>query len=419
MVLENYMAEDDIYGNKKRYDYFVAHIDSLPERHKMGRSWKYYCKSSVNLQYFRNLIPYFEARDGSYIRRYRVFQVLKFVTFVIEKDLAVCDRDDINKVIAAGHVVNKTVKSKEDLIRDVKYLWKILFPEKDEYDRIDETLIPYPVRHLKPSIDKSKQKLRNDRLTWEEFQRILNFFSGDIRLQAYIMLAMESLGRPQEILYTRIRNYEFYDTFAKIWISEHGKEGTGFLQSIDSFPYIVEWYNKHPFKNNPDAFFFINQGNRNLYKQMTNGNVNKHLKHACKSLGIDKNVTCYSLKRNGVTFCRQRGDSDLQIQRKARWTSTKQLRIYDMSNQEDALQIELEKRGLVAKKTTELNSAVKQCMFCSYKNGFTAEFCTNCKRPLDRKKIEEMTQAHGQMVNNELLQRLARMEKLFEGGVRH
>ena len=85
-----------------------------------------------------------------------------------------------------------------------------------------------------------------------------------------------------------------------------------------------------------------------------------------------------------------------------------------MSTQEDALDIELQKRGLQKGGADLKKSGVKHCLFCAYSNGFTADFCANCKRPLDREKVEEMAKAHERLANSELLQRLNKMEKLFE-----
>ena len=260
-------------------------------------------------------------------------------------------------------------------------------------------------------VDKSKEKLRNDRFTWEEFQKILKFFDKDPKIQAYLMFAFESLGRPQEILYTKIKDYEFYDNYAKVWISEHGKEGTGFLQSIDSYPYLLDWYKQHPLKSDPNAYFFVNQNNRAKYQQLKNHNINQRLKHACEALNIRKRITCYSLKRNGITFRRIRGDSDTEIQHAARWTSTKQLKIYDMSNQEDALEIALKKRGLSKKKEPENVSKVKHCIFCGQDNGCTSEFCSTCKRPLDREKIKEKIEMTERFMNNEILMKLDKVSQ--------
>ncbi|MDO8655953.1 MAG: tyrosine-type recombinase/integrase [Nanoarchaeota archaeon] len=409
------MVDDDLYGNKARYGKILERIDHITEKPTRA---KYYCKNPINTQYFKKLIPYFDAKDLSYIRRNRVLYFLTMITYVIEKDLKDCDREDINKLVAFTHITNKTAYSKGDTVKEIKIIWKILFPERDSLGRMDETIVPYVVRHLSRKVDKSKEKLRNDRVTWPEFEKILGFFSGDKRIQAYLMLALESLGRPQEILYTKIKNYEFHDNFAKIWIAEHGKEGTGFLQCIDSYPYVQEWYQQHPFKHNPNAYFFINGRGRGNYEQLKNSYINKLLSHACKTLQIDKHITCYSLKRNGVTFRRQRGDSDVQIQHAARWTSTKQLKVYDMTTQEDALKIELEKRGMVSTVGKEkFDSKVKCCIFCAHNNGFTAEFCVNCKRPLNREKIDEMAQTHERMINHDMIQRFDRIERIFESMV--
>lgn len=407
------MAEEDIYGSKEIYGRWLARLPSLDQKPTRLKA-KYYCKNPENKKYAEQLITYFELKDLSYIRRIRILQVFKLSTHLTEKNFKECTREDINAMVCFSHTTHHTVNSKRDYIRDVKLIWRILFPEVDKEGRIDETLTPYVVRHLSKKVDKSKQKLRNDRMTWQEFQRIVQFFAKDPRMQAYLTLAVESLGRPQEVLYTKIRDYQFQDTFAKVWISEHGKEGTGFLQCIDSYPFVVEWYRQHPLKDNPEAFFFINRGQRGQYQQLKNNNINKQLRHACAMLRIEKDITCYSLKRNGVTFRRQRGDTDMQIQHAARWTSTKQLQIYDMSTQQDAFNMELAKRGLVQGAGQKPNSTVKTCQFCSAANGFTADFCVTCKRPLDRKKIEEMALANERMMGNQFLQRLDKMEQLFE-----
>lgn len=411
------MREEDIYGSKSRYEAFINNLNLLTKLPEPKSLRKYYCKNSINLQYFQKLNNHFDVKDISYIRRVRILQVLKIIVYLTEKDLIHCTRDDINAMVSYSNITNKATNSKRDFIKDLKCIWRVLFPEQDREGRIDETITPYIIRHLSRKVSKSQEKRRNDRLTPEEFQNILAFFSRDNQMQAYLMLSLESLGRPQEILYTKIKDYEFYDSFAKVWISEHGKEGTGFLQCIDSYPYVIEWFKQHPFHNNPNSFFFLAFGNRNKYSQLKNKDINKKLNHACKTLGIEKDITCYSLKRNGVTFRRRRGDSDVQIQHAARWTSTKQLQVYDMTTQEDAMQMELQKRGMQQSKTTNIQPTVKPCTFCSYINGFTAEFCTNCHRPLDRKKIEEMVQAHERMANSEILQRLIKMEKMYEQAI--
>jgi len=383
------MVENDIYDNKGKFEAFVANMGGLTKQPEPNGKRKYFVKHKANLAYFKAILARFEAKDISYIRRNRLLSSMRLLCYATDKDLKTLEREDIDGIVAFMHSVYKSPKSKSDFIRDMKCIWRILFPEHDSEGRIDETATPHAVRHLSPKMDKSREKLRNDRLSWDEFERIVTYFSDDPRLQLFLTLSLESLGRPQEILYLRLKDVQLYDKYAKVWISEHGKEGTGMLQCIDSFPYLINWLGKHPLRNDKDSFLFINLAGKGFGKQMTPFNVNKHLKKALNHLRIDKPMTCYSLKRCGVTFRRLRGDSDMEIQHAARWTSTKQLNTYDKSKQDDAFRIQLARRGLIKDKELEqYHPATKECI-CGKVHGFTATTCDACKRPLDRDAVKK------------------------------
>ena len=124
------MAEDDIYGNKARYESMIKNLDKIIEKPKEDYKRKYYCKNSDNLKYFKKLIDYFEVKDLSYVRRRKVLQVMKVITFVIEKDLVDCSRDDINELVAYSHTICKTIHSKKDFIKDLKSIWRIILQKK-------------------------------------------------------------------------------------------------------------------------------------------------------------------------------------------------------------------------------------------------------------------------------------------------
>ena len=386
------MPENDIYNNKRKYESFLENLELIlipPEKRTDGRGKKsvYHCKNGANLKYFRKLAEKFDTKDISYVRRCRILNTLRLICHATRKDLAQCDRDDIDEIVAFMHTRYHSQKSKSDFIKDVKHMWKVLFPERDEKERVDETICPYVVRHLKPNGDKSRERARNDKLTWEEFERLIGYFADNPKIQAYVTLSVESLGRPQEILYTKIKDLELHHNYAKLHISEHGKEGIGILQCIDSFPYMLKWYNQHPFRNNREAFLFLNENNEQLKPKQ----INELLKKACRQLKLNKPITCYSLKRNGVTFARLRGESDVEIQHRARWTSTKQLKTYDLSSQEDSFRIALAKRGLIKDdKYKEFLPRTKTCLFCGFdKIGFTEDTCPKCLHVIDKEKIKQ------------------------------
>jgi len=385
------MVEDDIYKNKSKYAKLKANFGSWDK--PTGRS-EYYSKNNDNIKYFYKLCEYVESRDLSYVRRVRLINNLKLICFATTKDLAKCEREDIDKIMSFVHQRYNSIESKKDFVKNIKYFWRVLFPVIDEKGLPDERLTPHAVRHLSSKIDISKQKRRNDKLTWEEYEKILKFFGYDPRMQAYLSLAIESLGRPQEILYCKIGHVEKYDSYAKIKLHSHTKEGVGILQCIDSFPYLMNWLNCHPYKDNPEAFLFIHLGKQKLGHQLTPARINQLLKKACRELGIQKYVTPYSLKRNGVTYRRLRGDTDMQIQHAARWTSTRQLKTYDQSDQEDAFKLELIKRGIIDDESEKYKhiQRFKTCIFCEKINSHTSSVCQQCKRPLDRRVLREQAE---------------------------
>ena len=112
-------------------------------------------------------------------------------------------------------------------------------------------------------------------LFWDRpFEKIVNYFASDQRIQAYLTISFESLKRPQELLDVKIGGVELYDNYAKLYGSR-GKEGPVLIQCIDSYPYLIKWLEVHPLKNDKNAFLFINTGNTNTLKQLKPGTINK------------------------------------------------------------------------------------------------------------------------------------------------
>lgn len=373
----------------------IERIDELvqptPKCKARGRR-KYHCRNRENLDYFRRLHRVFESKDTSYIRRNRLLGALLFLTAATEKNLRDCSRDDVDGIVAKAHSVNRSGEAKETFFKAMKYIWGQLFPEVDSAGRIVDGVVPYAVRHVSTRVDRSRQRRRNDRLTDEEVDQILTFFGNDSQMQAYVSLAIESLGRPQEICYTRVGDVEMKDGAAKIWVSSHGKEGTKFLHCIESYPYVARWLARHPYRDDPAAFLFVSSNERD--RQLTPTNINKKLRRACSRIGIDRRVTAYSLKRNGVTIRRLRGESDVEIQHVAGWTSTKQLNTYDLSGAEDVFSKQLAlKHGVRSPESRRPNGSGPDACICGELAAPLDRVCVSCGRVLDQQQLAREQQA--------------------------
>ena len=384
------MAENDIYNNQGKYERYKKNLESFllpPEQRPRRESWtsRYYCKNPDNLKHFRRLFIVVEAQDISYIRRCRLIEILRVITYYAEKELSLLDREDVDVIIAGMHKTHKSPESKKFFIRVIKWLWRKLFPELDERGRIDETITPYAVRHLKAEIDRSKLTSTKDRLYWTEYVAYLRGLTNDPMMQCYLGIHFECYGRPQELCYLKRSNFQIFDDYAIGDVREHGKEGPRRLLIIDSFPYFIRWYNLHPSKDT-DAYFFLNEHG----KQFTPGAANKRIRSVTKLLGLKKHITNYTFKRSGVTISAEQGEPSVLTQHKAGWTSDKQRKTYILTSQSDAFNTELARRGLLKDSNYKPYSPKNRtCQFCDTLNGFAEEVCVTCKRPLDRTKVKE------------------------------
>lgn len=297
------MALDDIYKNKGKYERFVKNLDKLLEKPK-DKKRTYYCKNKGNLKYFNKLIRSFEVDDLSYIRRLTLMSSMKFLTYMVN-----CDLKDINGIEKEDIIIEMRKRFSRTILKkmpvDIRTIGKIIFDEKG---------IPEFFKNFKIKTDISRQTARKDKISFDEFDSIMKSFSNDLGMQAYLALAFESLARPQEICYTKIKDLEFYEQYAIVNISEHGKEGIKKLLSMDSFPYLLKMYNTHKDRKNKDSFLFLNK----FGKQLTPFAINKKLRLSCQKLGIDKPITAYSLKRFGVTIRRLNGDDDVTHSKNSR-----------------------------------------------------------------------------------------------------
>lgn len=393
------MAENDIYNSKRRYESFVNNLiknKKILEKPDKNSLRIYYCKNKDNLKYYDKLLRIFEVDDLSYIRRIKLLNVLTILCYHINLDLKKANSVEKEEVILN---IRKTTKPSQlkKFEADIKRIGNVLFEDKDKPDFF---------KTFKIKVDRSTQKAREDKLTYEEFDSIVKFFSNDDVMQCYLTIAFETLVRPQELLFTKINDLEIKENYAIINISSHGKEGIKKLLVIDSFPYLIKMFNQHKNKKNSNAFLFLNE-----YKnQLTPFAINKKIKNALRVLEINKPITCYSLKRFGVTFRRLRGDDDVTIQRIANWTSTKQLKTYDQSNQDDVFQRELAKRGLIKdEKFKQDIPKTKTCDYCNTLIGFAEDCCPKCLRVVNKELIKK------ELIKQEdMIKKLELFNKFFE-----
>lgn len=413
------MVEDDIYKNKGKYERRVLgykEFGLLPEERKRNKNRtvmpKYYCKNPVNLQYFPRLFSFFDSKDLSYTRRNRLLDDFEAICYYSEKDLSTLEPEDIDVIVGSVFKTYKSPDSQVPFIHNIKRIWKVLFPERDARGRIDYDIPPYAVKHLKGKVDVSRKRVM-DIPSPSEIEQLLNYFSSDPPMQAFLSLAYSGYARPQELCYCKYGKLHLKANYGWLDVTEHGKEGPGMIQILEvAFPYVSAWANVHPFKK-PDSYLFLTK----TYKQMTPFWVNKRLRKACMELGISKSITSYSFKRAGITHDRLiNGESDKSIQMRARWKDPTRIRTYDHADERESFEMELVKRGLKepGDKYKAFKPKERRCLICNHLNKLTDENCRNCFRPLDLEKVRELEMKAMKMIEPEQIQNLLKVVRKLQ-----
>lgn len=86
-------------------------------------------------------------------------------------------------------------------------------------------------------------------------------YESELRNQAIITLLWDLDARNHEITALKLRDIVLNEQYGEGSIPLNTKTGGGPILLTSSFPYVRDWINKHPFKNEPNAKLICNLNN--------------------------------------------------------------------------------------------------------------------------------------------------------------
>ena len=126
----------------------------------------------------------------------------------------------------------------------------------------------------------------------EELLTIIKYESHK-RNKAIISLLWDLDARPHEVTLLKTKHIRLKEQYGEGEIPHEAKTGTGPVLLTISFPYVRDWLNEHPFKNEPDARLICNLDNgspitpdnidyimkqlrERIIRLLENGEINNH-----------------------------------------------------------------------------------------------------------------------------------------------
>lgn len=245
---------------------------------------------------------------------------------------------------------------------------------------------------------KNKRDLTDTELiTPTEIKKLIETCTNS-RDKLIISALYESACRITEFANLKIKDINIDTYGAKIKVT--GKTGRRTIRLIDSVPYLTQWLNEHPNKNNIEADLFITFASNYYGEKIHTTHIGTLLKSSARKANTNKKIYPHLLRHSRISWLAKHenfNERDLRIF--AGWSSTSDMPNTYLHYGEEEVDRKLRKiKGINGeeenKKHEEERNALtpKNCPRCKKQNPSDALYC-NCGVILDSKeamKIDEV-----------------------------
>lgn len=335
----------------------------------------------------------------------------------------------------------KWMRTWNDYLQRIKYFFRWFYNEKLRQERNEESLDPSD--WVTPSFLKIKEKkskrispyLESEIWDKDDFQTIIKYEPLK-RNKAALSLLWDLDARPHEISGLKIKHVKLNQKYGEGEIPFESKTGTGPILLTFSFPYVRDWINEHPFKNEPNASIICNQITGAPIHADTLNNIMKHLKERIERLLGSSQITDeeekgrltylikvkkwnpYCIRHSAIT-----ADSDYlpeyALKKKVRWSmNSKQGSRYIKRRMGNELKNKiLEYNGIITEETQKKKPLQSICPRCDLSNVLENKYCSKCSYPLKPEAFDEIKEEENKKII-ELETRYKEMDSVLQNLVK-
>jgi hypothetical protein len=229
------------------------------------------------------------------------------------------------------------------------------------------------------------------------------------RNKAILTLLWDFNARPHEITLMRIKNLRLREKYGEGEVPYDAKTGSGPILLTFSFPYVRDWLNEHPFKNEPNARLVCNLTTGGPVKPNSIWDMMRQLKIRIKRLLDNNEITDkkererlqylvntkrwnpYCIRHSSIT-----NDSDYlpeyALKKKVRWSMNSRQGSRYIKNRmgNDLKEKILEQNGIILDTSKGKKSTIIDCPRCQLINQLENRYCSKCSYPLKPEAYEEL-----------------------------
>lgn len=257
------------------------------------------------------------------------------------------------------------------------------------------------------------------------------------RNKAALALMWDLNARNHEITLLKIKNLRIREKYADGEIPHEAKTGGGPILLTLSFPYVRDWLNEHPFRNEPEARLIcdLNTGGKiradalndimkllrkRMLRLLENNEItDRKESDILREIIATKKFNPYCIRHSSICI-----DSDwlpdFALKKKARWSmnSRQGIRYIKSRMGNDLKEKILLQNGIISDLDAQRRPSVHLCPRCSLVNAIENKYCSKCSYPLTIEGYDEIKEQENLKFRS-LEERLnimqSMMEKLISG----
>ena len=229
------------------------------------------------------------------------------------------------------------------------------------------------------------------------------------RNKAALSLLWDLDARNHEVTLLKIKHIRLRERYGEGEIPHESKTGTGPVLLTCSFPYVRDWLNEHPFRNESNARLICNlltggpikpdslctvmkQLKNRILRLLESGSITDDNEHQKLELLIKtKKWNPYCIRHSAIT-----SDSDFlpeyALKKKVRWSmnSKQGARYIKRRMGNDLKQKILLQNGIILDQQIEKKPSILNCPRCNLVNAVDNKYCSKCSYPLIPSAFEEI-----------------------------